>query len=391
LNKILFITDNFPPETNAPAIRTFEHTKIWAQKGYLVTVVTCFPNFPKGKVFEGFKNKLYQIEVVENVRVIRIWSYITSNSGFLKRSIDFFSFCVSSLIAGLFIKTDIIIATSPQFFTTWSAYLLSKIKRKPWVFELRDLWPETIKAVGSIKNEKLYNFLEKIEIGLYNNADLIIPVTDSFKQNLISRGVNRKKIKVITNGIDRHYFNSSDKKKDINKIIGYVGTHGLCQKLQFILDVINNNSLNEFTFNFVGDGADKKKLIEFKNINNLKNVFFFDSVGKEKVNEILLGCSALLVPLRKNDTFKTVIPSKIFEAAYLKIPIILGVEGEAQKIIENYKLGVCYEPENEKSFLNALESIMNFEFDDDLYLKFIEDFSRENLAEKMLNHLIELK
>ena len=133
MNKILFITDNFPPETNVPAIRTFEHTKIWAQKGYLVTVITCFPNFPKGKVFEGYKNKLFKVEMIENVRVIRVWSFITPNSGFLKRSIDFFSFCVSSFLAGILIKTDIIIATSPQFFTTWAAYLLSKIKRKPCV------------------------------------------------------------------------------------------------------------------------------------------------------------------------------------------------------------------------------------------------------------------
>ena len=251
--------------------------------------------------------------------------------------------------------------------------------------------PETIKAVGSIKNEKLYAFLEKIEIGLYNSANLIVAVTESFKKNLISRGVESNKIEVITNGIDRHYFSSNYRNKDINKTIGYVGTHGVCQKLQFILDVISKNNLNEFTFNFVGDGADKKELIGFKNIHKLNNVIFFDSVEKEKVNDILLGCSALLVPLRKNDTFKTVIPSKIFEAAYLKIPIILGVEGEAQEIIENYKLGICYEPENEKSFLKALETVMNFEFDDKLHLKFIKDFSRENLAQKMLNHLNSIK
>ena len=159
--KILFITDNFPPEFNAPATRVYEHAKEWVKEGACVTVVTCFPNFPQGKVFKGYKNKLYQIETIDGIKVIRVWSYITANRGTIKRTLDFLSFAFSSFIAGLFVKTDIIIATSPQFFTTWSAYLLSKLKRKPWVFELRDLWPESIKAVGAIKSDRLLEFLEK--------------------------------------------------------------------------------------------------------------------------------------------------------------------------------------------------------------------------------------
>ena len=190
--KILFLTDNFPPEVNAPATRTYEHCKEWVKRGVDVTVITGFPNFPTGKVFDGYKNKLYKKEIIDGIKVIRVWTYITANKGFLKRTLDYFSFAVSSFIAGLFIKSDIIVATSPQFFTTWSAYALSKLKRKPWVFELRDLWPESIIAVGALKNKKIIDFLEKIELFLYKDADLIIPVIESFKENLINRGISEE-------------------------------------------------------------------------------------------------------------------------------------------------------------------------------------------------------
>ena len=140
--RILFLTDNFPPETNAPATRTYEHCLKWINMGYKVTVITCFPNFPKGKVFEGYTNKLYQKENIDGITVIRVWSYIAANQGFIKRIIDFVSFAITSFFAGLFVgKVDVIIGTSPQFFTTLSAYGLSVVKRKPWIFELRDLWP----------------------------------------------------------------------------------------------------------------------------------------------------------------------------------------------------------------------------------------------------------
>lgn len=114
--KILFLTDNFPPESNAPATRTYEHCSKWVSLGYDVTVITCFPNFPTGKVYDGYKNKLYAKEETNGIKVIRVWSFITSNQGFVRRILDFSSFAFSSFIYGLFVKTDIIVATSPQFF-----------------------------------------------------------------------------------------------------------------------------------------------------------------------------------------------------------------------------------------------------------------------------------
>ena len=134
--KILFITDNFPPEVNAPATRTYEHAKEWVKQCVKVTIITCNPNFPQGKLFVGYKNNFRTIEIVDGIKVIRVWSYISANSGFIKRILDYMSFALMAIIVGLFEKTDIIIATSPQFFTTWSAKILSFFKRKPWILNL---------------------------------------------------------------------------------------------------------------------------------------------------------------------------------------------------------------------------------------------------------------
>ena len=141
MKHILFLTDNFPPEVNAPASRTFEHCREWVKSGCQVTVITCVPNFPKGKIFEGYQHKLWQVEFMAGIRVVRVWTYVTANQGFAKRSLDYLSFMLGSIVASFFIKkVDIIIGTSPQFFTVCSAYLVGIFKKKPWIFELRDIW-----------------------------------------------------------------------------------------------------------------------------------------------------------------------------------------------------------------------------------------------------------
>ena len=131
--KILFLSDNFPPEVNAPATRTYEHCKEWVRMGAEVTVITCAPNFPQGKVYTGYKNSLHHVETMDGIRVVRVWSYIVANKGFFKRTLDFISYSITSFLAGLFMKTDVIIATSPQFFTALSGRTLSFWKRKPWI------------------------------------------------------------------------------------------------------------------------------------------------------------------------------------------------------------------------------------------------------------------
>ena len=201
--KILFLTDNFPPEVNAPATRTYEHCVKWVELGHQVTVITCFPNFPKGKIYEGYKNRLIKKESIDGVNVIRVWSYIAKSKGFVSQIIDYLSYSFTSIIVGVFVKTDIIIATSPQFFTAISGRILSFFKVKPWVMEVRDLWPDSIVAVGSMsKKSKAFEILKKIEHRLYLNAQKIIVVTDSFKEYLIEKHfIPSEKIGVFKNGV----------------------------------------------------------------------------------------------------------------------------------------------------------------------------------------------
>jgi len=395
--RIFFITDNFPPEVNAPATRTYEHAQEWIKLGAKVTVITCTPNFPHGNVYEGYKNKLYQKEMMEGIEVIRVWSYITANSGFAKRVVDYVSFAFSAFLVGLFSKYDIIIATSPQFFTTWAAWGLSKIRRKPWVFELRDLWPESIKTVGAMKQGRAIEMLEKIELALYKDATRVVAVTDAFKANLIARGIDAAKINVITNGSNVELFYPRPKANEIlerlnlyNKfIIGYIGTHGMAHSLDFIVNSIAKIKDESIHFLFIGDGAMKKTIVELAKKMALKNITFLDSIAKEDVPKYLSICDISLAPLKKEDNFKTVIPSKIFEASAMQKPTLLGVEGQAQEIIEKYNAGLCFEPENETDFIH---NVLILKKDNAKYLELQKGcvtlaaaYNRKKLAAQMLS------
>lgn len=394
--KILFITDNFPPEVNAPATRTFEHVIEWQKKGVEVTIVTCAPNFPHGKVYDGYKNKLYQKEMYKGIEVIRVWSYVSSNSGFAKRVLDYVSFAFMAFIVGLFRKQDIIIATSPQFFTTWAAWALSKIKRTPWIFELRDLWPESIKTVGAMKQGKAIDFLERVELGLYKSSDKVIAVTDAFKKNLINRGIEENKISVVTNGSNLELFYPRDKETALlqelnleNKfIVGYIGTHGMAHSLDFIMNSIAEIKDNDIHFLFIGDGAMKKTIVNIAEKLKLANVTFLNPISKDEVPRYLSLVDVSLAPLKKDDNFKTVIPSKIFEASAMLKPTLLGVEGQAQEILEKYNAGLCFEPENMNDFIEKLLILKNhkdtYNLCQDGCKSLANDFNRKRLAAEML-------
>lgn len=364
--KILFITDNFPPEVNAPASRTFEHCREWVQQGAEVTVVTCAPNFPQGKVFDGYRNRLHQTEIVEGIKVVRVWSYIAANAGFTKRIIDYISFAFMGFWVGLFEKTDVIVATSPQFFTTFTGFTLSILKRRPWVFELRDLWPESIVTVGAMEKGTAIRLLEKIEQFMYRRADMIVPVTEAFKTRLIEKGIGSSKVHVITNGVDPLLFPQLDRNESLRKelgvankfVIGYIGTHGMAHGLDFIVDAMVAAQDRNVHLLCVGDGAQKAAVVAKAKSLRLNNISFLDPVAKTDVNKYIAALDSVLVPLRKSDTFKTVIPSKIFEAACMNKPILLGVEGQAREIIEEFQAGLYFEPENVSSFLSALDQLI---------------------------------
>jgi len=396
--KILFISDNFFPEVNAPATRTHQHCREWVKQGAEVTVITCVPNFPRGKVYEGYKNKLYQVEEIDGIRVIRVWSYIAANKGFYKRTLDYISFAFMAFCVGVFRKTDVIIATSPQFFAAVGGWFLSFCKRKPWIMEVRDLWPESIKAVGAMQEGRMYRMLERMELFLYHKATKIIVVTDRFKYNLINRGIAAEKINVVKNGVvlDEYMPQHSNvilrKQLGIDKkfVFTYLGTHGMAHGLNFILEsAAKIKNEEDVHFLFIGDGAEKNNLIEIQKKLILNNVTLHPPVAKKDVHKYISASDVALVCLKKSDTFKSVIPSKIFENAAMQCPILLGVQGESQQIIESYNAGVCYEPENEQEFIEKVIQMKNSNGEYKMYQQGCErlakDFSRKRLAEKMLD------
>ena len=402
---ILFLTDNFPPDVNAPASRTFEHCREWVKgQDCDVTVITCVPNFPKGRVFDGYKNKLFQLEIFEGVRVIRVWSFITPNEGTVKRILDYLSFMVMATIASCFVrKVDIIVATSPQFFTACAGYLVSVIKRVPWVFELRDIWPESIKAVGAMEESVFVRFLERLELFLYRKASRIISVTNAFKDSLGARGIDTQKIDVVTNGVDATRFSPLPKDEEVlgnlglhgKFIAGYIGTHGLAHGLDTILEAahIEQDSRpgSKLHFLLLGDGAEKARLKARASELDLSNVTFVDSVSKAEVVRYWSILDVSIVHLKKTPLFESVIPSKIFECMGMGIPIAHGVSGESAAIIEACRAGMTLEPESSGGLLEVLHQLSSEqELSDEMSQcgqKSAKFFDRRALAKRMLEVL----
>ncbi len=403
---ILFLTDNFPPEVNAPASRTFEHCREWVKAGHQVTIITCAPNFPAGMVFKDYKNKLWQTEEIEGVRVIRVWSYITANSGFIKRILDYISFMPPAVLAALFVKKpDLVIGTSPQFFTVCAAYLVSIFKRIPFVFELRDIWPESIKAVGAMNDSIIIRILEKIELFLYRKAKIIVSVTHAFKKTLISRGIDAEKIHVITNGVDISRFYKTDKDSALVEqlglqgkfIAGYVGTHGMAHHLETILGAakVAQKNNDDIQFLLLGNGARKQELVDLAKTMGLNNIIFVDSVPKDDVARYWSLLDVSIIHLKKIELFMSVIPSKLFECMAMGIPVLHGVLGESAEIVESNQVGFTFEPENEKQLYKQLIELKD---NKDAYLAFQQHamsaskkYDRSVLAGQFLSLISDLK
>lgn len=393
--KVLFLTDNFPPEVNAPATRTFEHCREWVRLGADVTVITCAPNFPGGRVFDGYRNRLWQSEVIEGVRVIRVWSYVAANAGFLKRIVDFVSFAASAFVAGLFVEFDVVVATSPQFFTTFAGAGLSHARGKPWVFELRDLWPESIVATGSMKRGAVVDVLERIEVALYRDARMVVAVTDAFKADLVERGVPASKVEVVTNGVYAEEFRAEgaatgspgSRAAGRDFVVGYVGTHGLAHGLEVVLDAAEALRGEPVRFELTGTGAKKQELLAEASRRGLTNVAFNEPVPRSELARVIARMDVALVPLKRARAFTTVIPSKIFEAAAAGRPILLGVEGQARSLLDQYGAGLAFEPESAAGLVDVIRTMRS---DPAVYAecqagcaRMAADFDRGRLAHSM--------
>jgi glycosyltransferase involved in cell wall biosynthesis len=318
-------------------------------------VVTCAPSHPQGRVYEGYRNRFYQEETRDGIRVVRIWTFVTANEGFLKRTLNYISYMCSAVIVSLFLpKADVVLSTSPQFFNGLAGYFVSKLRKIPWVLEIRDLWPESIVAVGAIKSPVLIAMLEWIERFAYQKADRIVPVTDSFKAYMLGRGIDTGKVAVVKNGADLAQYTPLDGASSLAEelgvkgkfVVSYLGTHGMAHHLETILHAARRlSSSKNIVFLMVGDGAERQALVQMRDNMRLGNVVMLDQQPKSRMREFWALSDVSLVLLKKSDLFKTVIPSKIFESLAMAKPIILGVEGESADLLRAAKAGMCIEPE----------------------------------------------
>lgn len=403
--KVLFITDNFPPETNAPASRTYEHVRRWVEWGHEVTVITCAPNFPTGKVYPGYRNAWRAVEVIDGIRVVRVKTYITANAGFFRRVLDYVSFGLSASVFGLFeTKPDIVIGTSPQLFSVVAARFLSAVKRVPFVFELRDLWPESIATVGAARKGLLLQLLERLVHHLYCKADLIVSVTESFKQKLIADGIRGDKIVVVRNGVDLTRFSAQLRDEQLAEewgvkgkfVAGYFGTHGMAHDLENVLksaDLLRDDK--DIVFVLLGDGAEKKNLIRKAEAMGLPNVRFVESVPKERMPAAWSVCDLALVHLKDDPLFANVIPSKIFEACGAgRGMLVVQPQGEAVSLVLENGIGEWVPPGEPEALAERVRGISRDRVLLDKYMSSAKQaaaqFSRASQADRMLTLLSRL-
>lgn len=364
--KILFLTDNFPPERNAPAIRTYEHCRRWAENGADVTVVTGAPNFPEGRIHAGYRNSWYQTETMCGIRVVRVKTYITANEGFFRRTVDYLSFMVTGVIGALFQgRPDVVIGTSPQFFTAWAAYLTALLKRRPFVLEVRDLWPSSIVEVGAMREGVLIRMLRAMERFIYRRAHLVISVTNSFVDHICAAGVPDSRVRVVRNGVNLEAFQRADHRDNIANPggkfrVGYIGTMGMAHGLDAILEAALEVSRADPTieFSLTGAGAERDNLLAQAWRLGLTNVEFRPPVDRDRITVEWTRLDLALVPLKDRPIFSTVVPSKIFEAMASGVPILVAVPpGEATELVQATGCGVRVPPGNSRILARAILSL----------------------------------
>lgn len=355
--RILYISHYFPPEVNAPAVRVSQFAREWTAAGHQVSIITGFPNHPSGVIPQEYRGKLYQREEYSGATVHRSYLYAAPNKGFARRITNYLSFMISAILVALTKtgKHDVVIATSPQFFVAVAGYVVSRLKRIPFVFEVRDLWPEEIVAVGALKRGSIIRMLERLEMFLYRKARLIVAVAQGTVDVLIARGVPDSKLALFPNGVDFERFAASiddHKIRDQHNLNGhflvsYIGTLGMAHNLRTVIDAANRLRESEnIQFLFVGDGAERDQLVDYSRELGLRNVTFVPQQPRNRIPDYYAAADVCLVPLRRVKLFTKNIPSKIYEVMAAGKPIVIGTNGESRQLVEGAQAGVAFAPED---------------------------------------------
>ena len=365
--KFLLITQYYKPETGAPQNRLSSLAKNIKAMGHEVEVLTAMPNYPLGKIFSQYQRKFFTSEYIDNIRVFRTWVYTTKRKDIISRIFNYFSFVITSMIKGIFIKkVDYIICESPPLFLSYSAFFLSKVHKAKVIFNVSDLWPESAEKLNIVKNQILLKIAYRLEKKSYEKSLFVNCQTNGIKDNINNRFPNINTY-WFPNGVDIDLFNKINIKsnwiKDYGligkKLFVYAGILGHAQGLEVIIKsaatFVNDKQVK---FIIIGDGPLKNDLKKL-NLNLNSNVLFIPNINRETLLSWIPFIYAYIVPLKKIDIFKGAIPSKIFEPLFFKVPILLGVEGEVFDLfIKKNQCGLFFEPENSKDLSDKIRILL---------------------------------
>lgn len=367
--RILYVSQYFPPEMGAPAARVHELSRQWVRRGHHVTVLTGFAHHPTGIKAPGDRWRLTRRQTVEGIDVVRSYVYAAPNAGTWRRMASYVSFFVSATLVGTLraSRPDVVVATSPQLLSACAGYLLALAKRTPFVFEVRDLWPESIIAVEAMRENVIVRGLKRVARHLYEHSSRIVTVGQGYKRQIEQRyAIPSERIDVIPNGIDLDTFVPSPRDNEVRREYGwgdrlvllYVGTHGMAHALHVVLEAaaqFRDDPGKRFVF--VGEGARKAELKRRAAELGLENVQFIDQQTKARIPLFYAACDIGLVTLRNTPLFQDVLPSKIFEYLGMQRPVILSVDGEARRLVEDAGAGVFCPPEDVEALVETIRSL----------------------------------
>lgn len=371
--KITYLCQYFPPEVGAPAVRVAELSRSWAASGYSVSVVTGFPNHPTGVVppeYRPMLRHLFMRDDREGFSVFRTWLLPLPNRRSWERILNYSSFALSSAVRGLFLeKPDVLIATSPQLLVGLSGLIIAKFRRIPFVFEVRDLWPESLQAVGVAGDgSAMVRILKWIAGILYREADHIVVVTNAFKTYLEEKWkIPAEKISVIRNGVDHKLFHPEKPNENIIRefeldgkfVVSYVGTVGNAHGVEMLVPVAEMLSISDpdVLLLVTGEGAEKETVEKLAAEKGLTNLRFLPAQPRCRIPALLAASHACLVLLKKNELFKTVLPTKIMEYLSSGRPVISNVEGEAADLLAEAKAGICVPAQDPGALWRAVREL----------------------------------
>jgi colanic acid biosynthesis glycosyl transferase WcaI len=358
--KILIMSQWFDPE---PTFKGLFFAEELVKQGHQVEVITGFPNYPGGKIYDGYKIRPYQREVINDVVIHRVPLYPSHDGSAIKRVLNYISFAIASFIYGLFFikKVDVIYSYHPPLTTALSSTLISFFRRIPMVVDIQDLWPDTLEATGMLQNKSILNLVDKLCNFVYRQASKVVVLSPGFKNKLSDRGVSEEKLEIIYNWCDESALIDGVESKVLlpdngNFNVVFAGNLGHAQGLPSIVKAAKILEEREIHVNivFLGDGIAKKHAIKISDEFNLNNTFFIPRVPLNEVGSILAKADALLVHLTGNELFSITIPSRT--QAYLAMgkPIIMAVEGDASNLIKSANAGLCCEPDKPNNLADAV-------------------------------------